>query len=465
MSCNDNATPAVYHGVPMVPFNSECRGWCQYLNPATATRVPKEQIPKTWPPTAYRVDRARGVFCSINPYSAAIDEICDMTANATQLEVGWDTIEGLVPNCKPEHVNPTTGYPYVFGDNFLFAYAGLHCYTRPAINPLTEGWLCGSSEVTRLDINCATKCCECDFKCDPDTGQYTDGPYSCPCVFTITVESINTKDGILYACDNTQFPGGSTNPACPVGCCQNSSYRIPGQFGGTYGWTETMGMDYTGDDCCACDESQVVGLWGISYDTSGVSCSGPCGPDGQFVFQCNTAEPVCANGPYICEDSALATPSCGSLFNPTPVWSTGTTTGYIFYRDGLGGCDADLCAGASDAAWTRTLSSTYGYCGAETHTWTGSTAINYNGVSPYDGATLGFTLNSVDYETGTGTETYQGSYIRTAPVCTACTVGALFSTKSLAYITGWIDNAEIGCGDANILYRLGTATGVYDPIC
>ena len=160
---------------------SNAYGWCQYIDPSSATLVSEEAIPRTDPPTAYVIERTAGSFCSTNPWNYNPDAVAP-GAVATAVNLGA-TYMGLPDGCSLDSEACTFGCAscnwdrmcniYALGDDYLIRYSDpeyLCVLFRPIVKNLERGDVCEGSGADRLDIDCSTTCCECGFTCSTEGG-------------------------------------------------------------------------------------------------------------------------------------------------------------------------------------------------------------------------------------------------------------------------------------------------------
>ena len=160
--------------------SDEDNGWCQYIDPNNLTKVSKQNIPRTWPPTAYVAERSNIPFCSANLFYYPIEEWCNCTLPRTTNPCGWDQICNIYTMVPPEYLGVNG---YACNIPTLSDISQLCVFFRPYIENLTVGDICGGAAVTsrsasescsllpacaRVDINCGTKCCECFWNCSDD---------------------------------------------------------------------------------------------------------------------------------------------------------------------------------------------------------------------------------------------------------------------------------------------------------
>lgn len=454
-------------------FLSECVGWCQHLDPVTAERVQKEDIPREWPPVAYISERGYPIFCSVNPYSEPIEEICNPS---TLPQYNWDSIYGVMPVVPAQYLDNEDFIPCMMVDN-NYGADYLRVITRPIINPLTLAGLCNNGDLTRIDINCATKCCNCEFKCNPSDGGITNaGPYTCPCYVDIDYSYEEVVTGIPYPCNVVTQHGGEC--VCNFGCCDNDvgCPVWPNAYGGTYSTTTTISISFQQDNCCGCNE-EALGGPSIDYtlDKSGVDCQGVVNvdPDIEYYDFCNGIPDVgngvacgapTANG-HICEAPASVPLNCTTiqtLFAKVPPAATGYFRG-ISERMAPGtSCGQGRiniwCTANTDILMNHSATQTVDDCNAITANWTVDSTTIRNGVSAYDGVTLGINGGgSTTNLTTNQVSSIVGSYSVTAETCQACPMG-IQTSKTLAYVTGWLNNIDYLCEYPNMLETRATGT-------
>ncbi len=182
-------TTAEYNVPPFTDYcslGSSHQGWCQYIDPLNVELVKREDIPATWPPQAYIMERATKPFCTnnINPFDLPLD-MCP--------EDKYDAIGELLPSVPPEYIFPKGtivscaaqqnlgGYPITTWDGLSDQRVILIAYIRPIVKDFYWNKVCGGLDINtnggyRIDIDTNTRCCGCGFGCNDSTGATDDGP-------------------------------------------------------------------------------------------------------------------------------------------------------------------------------------------------------------------------------------------------------------------------------------------------
>lgn len=266
--CNDDAG-AIY---------SNSQGWCQYFDPLAA-KVQQIEIPRKQHPLAFIAGRTAGAFCSVNPWNfeprttrkntvpmslslpsfsspsyfnfpdGCVDvgdpgyaSAEDCTAGACFSCDGWDRICNL-------------GIVYETTIDYLADPTALCALFRPILKDITAADVCAGNTYgcNRIDIDCATACCECGFSCEADadcldtinngyytqaiTYSYTDSSQGYSPGMNGCTASIDTGNPncLAYApgfCIST-VPGACNKPACINEGYLTSSFTVNLTFDNT----------------------------------------------------------------------------------------------------------------------------------------------------------------------------------------------------------------------------------------
>lgn len=454
-------------------FLSECEGWCQYIDPVTAERVKKEDIPRTWPPTAYIAERGYPSFCSINPFSESIEDIC----NGTFPQYNWDSIYGVLPAVPAEYTRQDNGMPCTIWPNYSSnGLYGLRVLTRPIINTLTHDDLCGNADESRIDIGCATKCCGCFFDCSSSDNTLKYGPKACPCYQTYSFDQTVTTEDLPYLCSFIHRGGlGSIQPCNQCITYEGGGNSQPNIYGGTYDIGYTINFEYSVDICCRICPVGFSTTKTYTYSRDVTGCVGDyydgCNGDPSVTppdVACNSSGPCAASS-----DEVIGCPTLLDLIETTYNTEVHTHTTGINVRDAYtcgGSCVYNLCGRFSDFEEITDVTIDNTYCQEVSRSWDYTFSNIAQGTSPYDSVNLGYSRDGGSTLFQFTTVTHDvGSINIGAKSCADCPVGLTLPgiAKSLAYVTGWINNVNYICGESNLakIYTLAQATGYYLPNC
>lgn len=437
MDCGESHTPALLQGIlssnSNLVFCNDCDGWCQYIDPENPTLVAYEDIPRTWPPTAYTMARGIPSMCSTNLYNTSISEICSPTE--TPDPCGWDKLIGLHPHL-PYNKYDSDGIACMY----IEPTDKLTALLRPMINNFDVDDLCGGGvNSTRLDINCSTKCCKCFFSCDQLVS------YPCTQLFTLEQEVIIhdfTWCGTSFWYDNL-----AVSFVCRYSNCSDSvggNYSQPHSLNSLYSEKIITNATYQ-SHTCGCKPTRITGEANYQYN---IIETFPCA-DGSPDYW---STPICPPDGTQCQaeclpDNYIAPFTCDQA-------------DYISeFRSGVTDVSSTSCAGPLSCPTphgrdTRTLvtessqSSLDGFCFARTESWNEQITHDFGGTSDPCG------ING--YFGGAG-EIYNGSFINSrigslnaGPVmCGSCNGGSQTS-QTLPYVTGWYQSNQFACGMPNI---------------
>ncbi len=455
--CPYNHTPPIYQSEDFSTFCNDCGGWCQFIDPANPTLVAKEDIPIQWPPKAYVVERGYPVFCSLNPYKNSIAEVCDDFGAPSYC--GWDRIVGVKPYVPPEYLS-TDGLPCVnvYPNDYLTAL------TRPMITNLKRGDLCGDGSETRYDITCGTKCCECDFRCNPSNGYLNYGPYAQPCFRDYNLEWDMTQFGYIY-CNTNPYPSvlpcnysvciAPINPDAPSarsvivnGLVQTNTsvvgfYRemtwpacgcIPSRINGTIEVTQTRVplLD------CASQTYSIDPSIPYADPETATPCNSAWAPNNSvYNLSCDPSDIAFMLDGHIyatyADTGVVRGPSCGPGNNHI-------TENYDVYIESVGNNSSTPCFSLNQS-------------------WNVTTTRVYNGTSPIDSETLGIIHHSTGPTTTinpTWEEIDTGTYSSTEEFCETC--NAQSDGVSYSSVTGWLKYNYFNSAD---WYKSSNLYGVY----
>lgn len=427
--CGYTHTPPIYQ-TERATFCSDCVGWCQYIDPANPTLVSKLNIPRAWPAKSYVVGRGYPAICSVNPYKNSLADVC--TDNPSFASAcGWDRILGVTPLVPPEYLN-TDNLPCIYQSSS----ETLQALLRPMITSLTRGQVCGDAGTTRYDITCGTKCCECDFKCNPNNGLINAGPYREPFTQTYTFNAVRITNSFIF-CNEDLHSGDA--PCSYSECSQANVFApraCPIKLYGIRTNTETISATYI-DHTCGCKPERMTGTAVlVQSDSQIANCETQTSECGTNIYH-NPSQQTNCDQPNLPSTSTInftCDPYYVNFMTDYPAYSTYNISG-IAIR-GPVNCDFDEFV--IDNRDFLTISSSDGlpavYCNVDSVSWSVSTSIIVNGVSPYDSATLQYndgTLYNPSY-----TDSDIGSHIGSPPVYSACPDNVGLST-ALSSVTGW----------------------------
>lgn len=471
-ACDENGVLNTYSIGPSIRFLAECEGWCQYIDPVIAVRVKKENIPRTWPPSAYVAERGYPVFCSVNPYSESIDNIC----NGEPPQYDWDSIYGVMPVVPAKYLR-SDGYPCsIYPNYYNNGIYGLRVLTRPIINPLTFGELCGIENDARIDIGCATKCCGCFFDCAPDDSTLKYGPYACPCYQTFEFNQTVSVEGIPFLCSFIHRGGMSSIQPCNQ--CITYGGGGPSQpniYGGTYDVSYSINFEFTVDICCrTCPVP-------FSTDKTYTFSKNVTGCTGDYYDECVgtpsvTPPDIVCSADSICEANPVEVLNCSdalSLLYTTHTSEVHTSSSSANQRENYpcgDNCSYNLCGRFTDIDQNIDVYVTEGECSNTSRNWLITTDVIGQGISLHDGVSLGYSNDGgSNLFQFTMTTTDSGNIDISEKTCQNCPVGLTLSdtAKTLPYVTGWLSSINWNCGEPNItkIYTETDAGIQYDPEC
>jgi hypothetical protein len=444
-----------YDPINSIPFSSyrttafcaECVGWCQYIDPVSALRVKKEDIPREWPPVSYVLKRGNPAFCSVNLYDVSNDVAAGLDSPVYPQCTAWDTIYGVFPALPADKVRCNILGPRLGQE--------LRAIFRPIVNPLTIGDLRGTAESERIDINCASKCCGCFFKCAPNDEELRNGPYVCPCTYTIsyskTISDTGQWAGMCLVTD--------TNPFLDVYTGECESYILPvGRVyarpkvnnSGDYSFNHVFNASI--DACCGCREGDARGTIQTT-NTLNYTCSGPTAPDwdgATYVSPCT-----------VCSSSTFTVEGCGGGGGYPAAGSSHSESESCRYPPDAGPnfqCNlSQLVKTVSD--FNATVNNIP--CGSISASWSSTVITTRDG--PGCGGTLGIYGGGLDEFHTTGNYEENGSYEQGSVTCNACPVGSQ-NSKTLNYILSWRENSSWICGYSNYSYAYSSAE-YGSPVC
>jgi hypothetical protein len=433
------------------PLLSNAYGWCQYID-FSLPKVPLSEIERNDPPVAIIIRRTKGVFFSKNPWNYRPEYIyspgnttienggggymyvpggCNETGPDCAVEnhpacpscEGWDRMVGAKP----------------MGSDGPIEQWDLTVLFRPAISNLTQGDVCGTEDTCpRLDINCATACCECYYVPNASTCCPTDlvsNPWSKTTTVNYSridkeitpcgIESAGCSQTVFYTLCPTSAACGSPTTCCIQTCPLNGIREIE--------WSDSFDIVYTSCEPCSIDG-------GNSKCISAVVTPGECNCPAETFCLDDCASMVCDEDipsyPDICfncetSNGILAVPSGECCGGGNECVTAGqrvqdVVCGYTIYRDDkLEICSSSSfnCLGNGAASWDETL--TY----------------DFSGVSVVDGEDLGYfigcTVDDGGYHPTYNDREVQVSYTVNPTSYASCTATGPSSTASYDDIINW----------------------------
>ena len=290
-------------------------GWCQYVDPTNLIKVRRRDIPRTWPPEAFVMERADRGFC---------------TTNVNPFDLGsypkYDVIGPLWPMVPYEMIIPigenNAGWPCFMGNmvnNDLFAYI------RPFVKNFNANEVCVDGTCGNMDIDCNTRCCYCGFNCNEGDPCDTIGPAR-GCTSTTSV-SVNMESEGPVLCGYIRDPLDTGTFVCGYGpacdCFGPISFHVPcydatiettSSVNGSQstvvqniaGYTLDLSNNcvavYTATTCCHSEGSI------IETTEFGGGCSGPC-----FEGGCGPIpEGGCRNSEFPCSTVTETSITCAT---------------------------------------------------------------------------------------------------------------------------------------------------------
>lgn len=348
--CMDNTDIA-----PLRALASNYIGWCQYLDTTTAEVVTYEDIPKTWPSTAYVAGVTDKPFCSTRvfnydpsmvsktPGTLFHDGVYRACLDSSILDCDVSTVdivgnEGInCEDCYNSEVCPKClNWDRIHGVNPMLidgldTLANMTVLFRPIVQNITEDDWCDNGGCERWDINCATVCNSCIWGCNDDN----------PCNNTLKAypidRSINFIDVITednYAlCTPEPGPTNPTGGGPPNGLCSccnctggqlsNCCISMGPCIGGTSNYSRVIivnkntcygiipvGNPYFNNLCQSCTGGGTL----EETKTNNVDCSDTsCGSDNCWLQSGEPNNEIDTTISLDCNtDLSIYTPSCGS---------------------------------------------------------------------------------------------------------------------------------------------------------
>lgn len=218
-------------------------GWCQYIDPQNADRVKYEDIPRTWPPTAYVVGPATKPFCSTRVFNfepALVSDgvtffdghsrsclsssilFCDEDDIDPAAGDGFDCANCYNSPICPQCINwdrMTGVHPMLSDGEDQFQY--MTVLFRPIVKNITGDDYCGNGNCERWDVHCGTVCYSCIYTCE-DT--CNNGLRAYPVDQSVGYSESFTNE-ILATCGAVRSPTalpGANNCTC----CDCNPYQI-----------------------------------------------------------------------------------------------------------------------------------------------------------------------------------------------------------------------------------------------
>lgn len=450
-------------------MNNGYNGWCQYIDPSSPILIRKRDIPRSWPPTAYVMEKTDSPFCTtyVNPF--------DLPADDPPCEFGkYDSIGSLWPWVPYEYIagcdSDHPGWPCFMenlSSNPLFAYI------RPVIKAESASGICGYALDGLITIDCNTRCCYCGYGCD------FDGIHSI-CRFTENINRTYESISPLSCC--WIHPSGATGAGvCQWGLgCACASDPLPATFPPQYACldgttTVTQEVDftrylsesliagftlddfdvcqpvYTGPECC----------WGPSGVSDTLTINEGCG--GSCWWNCCGTVPDRGCGGYGSECEVNDIINLGCFDNPLSyTYEYVTSSGLTAARYDCPG----PCPGIGCGSLALVFSETFTYqissnsiddCGLGSITFHKDDVTYYQGTNTHavcstgvGGLTLGikFGGGGADYSCGCGswagdyiyqgtaTTTLDGTYSKSLNSCTDCNYDSI-NAQSYNYIINY----------------------------
>lgn len=230
LTCLGGVVPASY-------MTFDKFGWCQYIDPTTAERVKKSEIPRAYPAVAYVWERSSTPVCETEWRAAEFIDLDQPGCNYT----------------KYAGIKPWTIYELVEDNTACFDPGNLFAHIRAAVTNLEYG------TCDRDDIDCSLRCCGCYFTCQEEGGIacQSDGPYKF-CTNTTTQAMTDTVENNIDVCVITYINAGDPFPVCSVGGYGpngGNPFEVSSCFGGFYDTTITTNYIRTNSFLCGCQST------------------------------------------------------------------------------------------------------------------------------------------------------------------------------------------------------------------
>lgn len=450
--CGESHTPILYQITdnPSHVFCGDCNGWCQYIDPSNTTKVAYEDIPRTWPPTAYIATRGNPSICPADLYKNSQSDICNVTVS--QENCNWDRIVGVHPHLPYDKYINNIPCMYIDSNDSLTVLL------RPIVNNFTAGDYCGDINSTRLDINCGTKCCQCFFECDTLVAY--------PCTQNMTLDYTVLSDSFQFCAEYIySYPDG--NPSCNYNICRVAGGGLraePVSLYATYRMTTTLSATYQAHTC-GCKESRISGEGHTTYTTLDTfSCAVTVPP--HYTTPCSSDSGICRGNCLPSDSDSLVDCTLANGINSynngyTDIVSSGCTFG-------TEACNQDILNGFTRWNWLEESSivEIVGECGEYFKAWNylstndygGTSTCGPDGIGPFNNGCFGG-IGDIYDRTLIGYSDI-GTYQKNRVVCAACNGGSQ-NGSSLPHITGFYDSGNFVCGTSNIFRTYGSATGTY----
>jgi len=443
---------------------SNLYGWCQYID-WSETRVKEEDIPRNDLPESLVLGRTCGTICSTQPWnynpqltrvgSAAItfsDGPMFFTIPGGSVQAS-DPRYSVANECPSFTCYSCNSWDQMCGVGVVFknstSYTNACVLFRSVLKDTTVGDIDGSANLTRIDIDCSTACCESWFTCDPaeEDGYYTQQvrhPWTQSYSFAYTSSFTNP-----LGCDVLGTGGGGCTRGLALGVCfgldPNVCYDLPLNTNGTITISHDWSLDWTVNSCgCTLQETTCTSQEITQSADCGYTYDGCDGSSCYTVTEPTPPEPAvlcgnCSSLPLELQGGNFTINVDDEILDYGPFCTFGALGGYT--TRSVGTIVATLSSGFRDCDGAGTFNSAYN--SSLTNTWSGA---NSNGV--VNGSVNVTNANTYSYTVGA----------RTWATPSADIPNSLIDYSGL--LTFWNDKDFIQ-GYAN--YNLLSGSGVDEP--
>ena len=444
-------------------LNAGYDGWCQYIDPLNQTLVRKSEIPRTYPPQALVMERSTTKLCTTNvnpldlPLGSSVLGKYDYIGALTPW-VPYDYIfaPGTIISCN-NNVD-VGGYPLPLYDRYGEALYTLYAYVRPIVKNFLAGDVCsfGINTLSRIDIDCNSRCCGCGFICNlADGGADSTGPVRAVSSHTASYDNINQSQipvacisyvdpasvtpgadcnaNLCNYCDCQPPPNGNPCNRCPrVRCVQDDqTSTINATFSADYGIPTLAGVTtLDGTYCIRIDQgaSCCFNLTGQSIVIDTINTGG-C--SGQWASAC-LADPnnYCNQvDTSTCYHATYQNISCEGI--PNPGYPEGTYS-YVYQQSGPN-CDSPLVSFTMNESGGTVSNTNINACGQGTITWNANDLKIWTFLQDPGAGCPNKTYNN--------TTARDGSIVFTGPNSEGCNYDTIGTTHTYTYIInltlGW----------------------------